>query len=189
MAVLVEALSVIVRRDAIAVRFRGGWSSFFSIIPNNTFCADESLVRVGFMTPDDVESFIDKLEAGGLIIAGQEGWLDVAVVDQDMGPTLKAPWLQFARIGLDNTDYKVGSCWLRPPGKNVGAGIYMPSLSMSLATPKGWEYETSLSSESNRKFVVTEKMNSEYKFLRREDGQDIYLDVATGKECFVSRAG
>ncbi len=188
MAVLVEALSVIIKRDAIDSNFRRGWDEFLSIIPNSTFCTDGSLVRVGFMTPDDVGRFIETLEDNGLMIATEKGWCDVAVVDQDTGPTLNAPWLQFARMDLGKTGNKVSACWLRPPGPNVGAGTYIPSLSASLATPEGWEYESSLSSKLNRKFVATEHLNAAIKLLRREEDQDVYLDLATGKECFVARA-
>ena len=66
MAVLVEAISVIVRRDAIDRRFSGGWREFLNAVPNNTFCADEDLARVGFMTPQDVEAFVRRLDCGGL---------------------------------------------------------------------------------------------------------------------------
>lgn len=54
MAVLVEAISVIIRRNAIVERFVGGWDAFQQTIPNGTFCKDDDLVRVGFMTPNDI---------------------------------------------------------------------------------------------------------------------------------------
>lgn len=54
MAVLIEAISVVVRKDAIEKRFPGGWDSFLDEIPNNTLCTDGELVRVGFMSPQDV---------------------------------------------------------------------------------------------------------------------------------------
>jgi hypothetical protein len=49
MAVLVEALSVIVRREAIVRKDSGGWSAFVAAVSNETFCADSELVRVGFI--------------------------------------------------------------------------------------------------------------------------------------------
>jgi hypothetical protein len=54
MAVLVEAISVLVRHDAILRRFKGGWSAFCSLIPNAAWCHDDALSRIGFMTPSDV---------------------------------------------------------------------------------------------------------------------------------------
>ena len=46
MAVLVEAISVIVQRDAIEKRFHGGWREFENAVPNSTLCADDELARV-----------------------------------------------------------------------------------------------------------------------------------------------
>ncbi len=65
MAVLVEAISVIVRRDAVNLRFSGGWREFLAIVPNSTLCSDEDLARVGFMSPLDIEAFVAFLERGG----------------------------------------------------------------------------------------------------------------------------
>ena len=55
MAVLIEAISVVVRADELLKKFPGGWDAFKSIVPNQTLCADNEIVRVGFMSPQDVE--------------------------------------------------------------------------------------------------------------------------------------
>jgi hypothetical protein len=54
MAVLVEAISVVVRRDAIDRSYEGGWVAFVSSVPNATLCTDDQLARVGFMDPKAV---------------------------------------------------------------------------------------------------------------------------------------
>jgi len=184
MAVLVEAISVIVRRDAIAARFAGGWRQFLTIVPNSTLCSDEDLVRVGFMSPPDVEAFVRRLEMGGLTFAHDGQSVDIAVVDQMRGPTMPAEWLEFARLSLDGTENKVAACWLFE-GRRIAAGIHMPAKGMSLATPEGWTYDDSLS--ANFKFVENEEMQEKLKFLRREGGTDVYLDLSTGKEVYVGR--
>lgn len=66
MAVLVEAISVIVRRDAINQRFAGGWEAFVECVPNATLCYDADLARVGFMARADAQAFIHRLEVRGL---------------------------------------------------------------------------------------------------------------------------
>jgi len=58
MAVLVEAISVIVRVDSINKKFPGGWIGFKDHVPNQTLCADNELARVGFMTSEDVKNFV-----------------------------------------------------------------------------------------------------------------------------------
>ena len=51
MAVLVEAISVVVRLDAIDRLFAGGRTAMDKLIPNGTYCEDGELMRVGFLSP------------------------------------------------------------------------------------------------------------------------------------------
>jgi len=51
MGVLVEGISVIVRRDAFERYYPGGTAGYESDAPNETYCDDEYLTRVGFSTP------------------------------------------------------------------------------------------------------------------------------------------
>jgi hypothetical protein len=53
MAVLIEAISVVIRADTLLKKFPGGWGAFKLIVPNQTLCADNEIVRVGFMAPQD----------------------------------------------------------------------------------------------------------------------------------------
>ena len=184
MAVLVEAISVVVRRDAIAERYPGGWRAFLEIVPNATICADDDLVRVGFMSPTDVESFIKRLEHGGLTFIQDKKAIDIAVVDQMRGPTTPAQWLEFSHLAFGDKEQRVAACWLFE-GPRIAAGIHMSSKQMNLATPEGWRYEDSLSAKST--FVPNEQANERLKLLRHDDGQDVYLDLGTGKEVYVGR--
>lgn len=54
MAVLVEAISVIVRADAITSKLTNEFDGFKKLVANDTLCADNELARVGFIAPDDV---------------------------------------------------------------------------------------------------------------------------------------
>jgi hypothetical protein len=65
-AVFVEFISVVVRRDALDERYKGGWDSFVDDVPNRTMCADRHLARVGFMSPTDTKIYVDRLERKGL---------------------------------------------------------------------------------------------------------------------------
>ncbi len=173
MAVLVEAISVIVRRPAIAERFRGGWPAFQHAIPNATGCHDDDLARVGFMTPADMEAFVSMLEAGGLIFRRNGQAVDIAVVDQLRGPFVPAPWLEVARIELFNPPIKVRACWL--------AGRKLEGIAM----PAGWKFEGSLSDRPV--FVAEGTEGDRLKFLRHEGGNNVYLDLVSGKEVFAGR--
>lgn len=185
MAVLVEALSVIVRRDAIDSRFQGGWRRFVDAVPNATICSDEHLARIGFMAPADVEAFVRYLEKNGLTFVRDGHPVDIAVVDQMRGPTIPAEWIEYARLTLGTSGNKVAACWLYD-GNRVAAGIHMPAQSMSLATPDGWRYEDSLS--ANFKFVDNDEFDEKLEFLRSDDGVDVYRDRQTGREVFLGNA-
>lgn len=123
MAVLVEAISVVVRCDSIDARYSGGRKRFLSIVPNDTLCTDDDLVRVGFMSPSEVEAFIRQLEKDGLTFTRKGQAVDIAVVDQKRGPTIQAKWLEFAHLTLGGTDNKVAACWLFEDTR-CGAGAF-----------------------------------------------------------------
>jgi hypothetical protein len=62
MAVLIEAISVVVRKDAINNKMEGGWERFKLLIPNSTFCHDDEVARLGFLEPKLVGEFITGLK-------------------------------------------------------------------------------------------------------------------------------
>src|SRR4051794_22231679 len=129
MAVLVEAVSVVVRLQSIIERFPGAWEGFKGGAPNATLCSDNELVRVGFMSPEDVGSFVKSLEVRGLVhLHGGEA-VDVVVVDQLAGPT--------SRCGHVNLGGN--------PKKRVAACRLAGASAMQVFTPEGWAFEHSLS--------------------------------------------
>jgi hypothetical protein len=184
MAVLVEAISVVVRRDAIDEKLPGGWETFVEEVSNNTLCTDGTLARVGFMTPEDVEEFMRFLAKGGLTFVKEGKAIDVAVVDQMRGPTTPAEWLEFAHIPCGNDGGEVAACWLFE-GPRVAAGVHVPSMPMNLAVPDEWRYEESLS--ANSLFVPTEEAEERLQFRGHDNGVDVYIDRTTGKKAFVGR--
>lgn len=173
MAVLVEAISVIVRRQAINERFKGGWPAFQRSIPNVTGCYDDDLARVGFMTPADVRAFVSMLEKGGLTFLCDGEAVDLTVVDQLKGPTVPTPWLEVGKIETFNPHIKVCACWL------AGQQSY------GIALPSEWEFEGSLSDRPG--FVAEGTEGDRVKFLRHEGDLDVYLDLVSGNEAYVGR--
>jgi hypothetical protein len=178
MAVLVEAISVIVRLEAINSKFFGGWPEFVNCVPNRTMCTDGELVRVGFMVPSDVETFVNLLESLGLVFLRNDCAIDLAVVDQMTGPTRPADWLEFGQLSLNGNGNKVAACWLV-----VGAGFRLSAQAMPLATPEGWTYEVSAGLIRHTR----EEFQNNLKYLRHESGCDVYLNLVTGKEVYIGR--
>ena len=184
MAVLVEATSVIVRRDSIDRTFAGGWRGFLSCVPNATLCTDGQLARVGFMDPKAVESFVNHLRSSGLVFLSQGECIDLAVVDQQRGLTMPCGWLEFARMPFGEKGGQCAACWLFE-GLRLTAGIHFPGESLDIATPEGWKYAGSLSERFS--FVPTGAMEERLKYLRTENGVDVFFDASTGRECFKPR--
>lgn len=145
MAVLAEAISVIVRKNAVAAHLPGGEARFLELVPNRTLCADAELYRIGFLSPEETARFTDALQDAGLVFLGDDTTaVDLAVVNQQHGATTPCPWLGFGRADPSGQGQWVSLCWLRAadgtPADPVAALARHP-----LATPSGWRYEISLS--------------------------------------------
>lgn len=174
MAVLVEAISVIIRFDRIADKYPGGWASFRDECPSKTLCSDSELVRVGFMNPDDVKDFINKLTTLGLtyLIGGKAQ--DIVVADQQRGLEAPCDWAEFGRID-----------WGGDSSKKVGACRLIGSAQTEIFTPDWWSYDKSLTSDFT--FIEADQFSKHMDFLRNENGVDVYRDRRTGKEVYEGR--
>ena len=175
MAVLVEAISVVVRRTAIDAKFPGGWAAFAAHAPNRTLCADGEIARLGFMSPADVEIFVRALEQAGLTHLDGDTAVDLVVVDQMSGPASPSGWLEFGHVELTGRGGKVAAC--RLAGSRVA----------SIMLPEGWEYEGSLSHTYG--FIPAGEVDKSLEFLRHENGVDVFLNRLTGQKVYIGRTG
>ncbi len=174
MAVLVEAISVIVQRSTIEDKYPGGWETFVSDAPNATLCADGHLVRLGFMTPADVKDYVSSLDGHGIKYIEDEKAQEVVVVDEIRGPAVACSWLEFGHVNLgEDSSRRVSVCRWRGDSEN------------QLATPLNWVYDRSLSRSWG--FVPTGQEHKSLTFIQRRGGSDVYLDQVTGREVFVGR--
>lgn len=176
MAVLIEALSVVIKRTVIEDKFPEGWEGFVSDVPNGSLCADDELVRVGFMSPDDVETYIKHIEQHGIHYLDDGVAQDAVVADQRTGFLAPCDWAEFGHIDFDgDSEMKVAAC--RASGSTL----------MTILTPDGWKYEGSLSQTFS--FTPRGQLEKSLTFLRHEDGVDVYLNKLTGKEAYIGRTG
>jgi hypothetical protein len=127
MAVLVEALSVIVQNRTIEEKYPGGMTAYWTDCPNGTFCNDEYLSRVGFTMPFDVQQFLNPLMGMGFRFVEEGESQEIVVVDQEDGPTAPCRWL------------KVGD---HPDGFQYAA--LAGDLGDRVAKPQDWTLERSL---------------------------------------------
>jgi hypothetical protein len=90
MAVLVEAITVVIRRDALDAKFPGGFTAFKQqapfLVSRDTLVTDGELVGISFMIPADVQCFCDDTGRIGFSSPGEP--VDLVVVDQHAGPTV-----------------------------------------------------------------------------------------------------
>ncbi len=127
MAVIVEAYSVIIRRDAIRRAFNNEEDVLFALGPNNTGCADDHLYRIGFLNSKDAHWYvINILNRNGLIYLQGEEAVDLTIANQTYGLHVYTPWLQVGQLAHDGGE--VTAAWLdgTEPGK--------------LIAPPNWSY-------------------------------------------------
>jgi hypothetical protein len=173
MAVLIEAISVVMRGDAVLGAFGGDWEAFARSVPNRTLCADGDLARVGFMSPQDAERYVKSLEARGPRYIEDGQAKDMVVVDQLGGPAVPCAWVEFGHVLLSGNQQRVVACRL--------AG----SDNRRLFKPDGWTFERSLS--ASFEFAPEREAARALKFLRHENGLDVYWSELGGREVYVGR--
>jgi hypothetical protein len=173
MAVLVEAISVVIRLETIAEKYPGGVEQYITDCPTRTLCMDEEIVRVGFMSPVDMRAFIEDLVGLGFNYIEDEGFDEIAVVDQFDGIFLPCNWLEYLKLVIFEGDIRVMIC------KRIGAAIG------NIVFPDGWDYQTSLSKRTLS--LESERCEKRLIFLRRKGSRCFYLDALTGKEVFIDR--
>jgi hypothetical protein len=170
MAVLIEAIAVVMRRETINRRYEGGWPRFVADAVNGTLCADSDIAQISFMHPDDVHAFIQRLARHGFVFLDANGAAeDIVVVDQHEGPKIPCTWIEFLR--------------LKVPGGTVSAARLTGSSEKNLACPTGWKFERSLSIRSYPGKEPGEKLE----FVRHQDGIDVFRDRQTGEEVYLGR--
>jgi hypothetical protein len=180
MPVLLEAYSVLIRHKAAAAKYSGGWAQFARDVPNNTFCADGEIIRVGFMNPTDFSVYIELLKQRGLMHLDGDGHaVDVAVVDAGSGPRQPCDWLEFGdaavkKVPTAGVESNEGSIiWARLKG----------SQSLAVSLPKNWQGPQQL------RLVDPQAVNKNLRFLRSDGNVDVFEDLETGKEVYVGRTG
>ncbi len=181
MPILIEAISIILRREAIDKKLPGGWAFFKQAVPAATSCFDDHLARVAFMMPQDAQAYIDHLEQSGLVYLAEGRARDLAVVSQFEGIIDPCDWLEFSRVKIPGGGEVAVCRYRRSPAAEM-ADWGQP---LDVATPPGWVYEESLSSKSV--YVPQGEMDKRLKYLRTEDRTDVYLDSETGQEVYAGR--
>ncbi len=174
MGVLVEANSVIVKRESIGKKYPGGWPQFVTDAPNQTLCFDEHLARVGFMNDKDAEGYIRELEQRGLTYLQNDRAVDIVMAFQLGGLSARCEWADFGHGYLDPEDtQKISVCCASHEEIE------------SVEVPEGWQFDGSLSDAYS--FTPAGESPENLTFLRHENGVDVFYDNESGKEVYQGR--
>ncbi len=163
MAVLIEGFSVVVRNRTLAAQYPGGVPGFRRDCPNNSFCTDGNLCRVGFMTRDDADRCVAELAEKGLTPVLKQAAADVALVSQMDGPLHACDWLELDRWG------PAAIAWLA--GTERG----------DVHAPAGWSADRAL------QHMTAAEMKERLEFVRSDGNVDVYRDKTTGQELYLGR--
>ena len=160
MSILVEALTVVFMNATADRHIQGGVDTVQKNAPNSTFRTDGLISAISFMSPESTGNFVDALLEVGMKFVEDGVAQDIVVLDQHRGPTAQCDWIGFNQnVDGHSIAWLIGD----PQGK--------------MAVYDNWEPNNDL---SFREGHIEETM----KFLREEDGLDVYLDLETGQECF-----
>jgi tetratricopeptide (TPR) repeat protein len=181
MTVLIEAISIILRRETIEKKLPGGWAFFKKAVPEATSCYDDHLARVAFMMPQDAQAYIDHLEKFGLVYLADGRARDLAVASQFEGLIDPCDWLEFRRVPVPGGGEVAACRYRRGPAEETDDW----GQPLEIATPPGWVYEESLSKKSI--YVPRREMEKRLKYLRTENRTDVYLNIETGQEVYAGR--
>ncbi|MEX2109073.1 MAG: hypothetical protein WD802_00520 [Gemmatimonadaceae bacterium] len=160
MSVLVEAYSVIVSCSLLSEKYAGGVQQYKADCPNKTFCTDDIITRVGFISDEATEAWVKHLSVNGLVYLRGDYCVDVAVIVQDQGFLGLCVWLEggvhdgISRVWLKG---KGPDPFVTPPGwtpaQSVEWSAYQPMKQMIEYCP--WEVPTTLMNLSTSKLVVS----------------------------------
>jgi hypothetical protein len=175
MAVLVEAISVIVKTSAIHGKYPGGWQGFLRNCPNRTLVADGELARIGFMDPRPVREFVKQLKSNGLVFAGDSKDSDFCVADQLSGTTTACDWIDIGTVPVDGDAAHM-----------ITAARLKGSQTNALKLPDGWTFKGSLSEKPH--FLKALDVLQRLKYLRTDGNVDVFWDPVEGKETFAPKA-
>lgn len=172
MAVLIEAVCAVVRRDAIDERIAGGWATFTAAVPTGAFCYDDEIASVGFMALADAETFLAHLQSLGLRVNPGSGDSDACIVEQLGRSGSPAPWLGTTRLSTAEIGGEVAVAALRGTRES------------RVVMPGGWKFEGSV---SQTPFAFVRSDSERLKFLRNQDNVEVYWDQELKREVYVGR--
>jgi len=125
LAVIVEATTVIVRRDAVRRAFEGEERAETALAVNRSASRDEQLYRITFFSDTDAFLYIRHiLNANGLVYSRGDEAVDVTIAEQFRGLRIYTPWLEVGQLPVE--EGTVAAAWLAgtEPGELITHAVW-----------------------------------------------------------------
>jgi hypothetical protein len=190
MAVLIEALSVVIKDSSLSTKYIGGIEDFIIQIPNDTYCTDGQVHRIAFMNPLDVQHFVEHLEKRGLVFIIDGKYIDIVVVDMIKGPIRKCDWLGFARekffggqTGFKKVEEDFSIVWLLPQNGFYGIPIDNNG-EYEIAVPSYWTPDKAIYGNN---FIPNDEIKLRFIEFGGENGVTKFWDASAGNVVDVGR--
>lgn len=169
MAVICEAISVLVPVETLIRTFPDGPAGYEQACPNQSFCSDGVLTRVGFMHHNDSKEWVQRLEDLGFTYvhqtqSGAYQAVDLIVVDQLQGPLAECDWIVTDIVDGDRW------AWLHEYGRGIESA------------PQGWVRGRSRGMTFH---AIEDEMTMPFS---RGDVLDETIDPVTGATHYVGRS-
>jgi TPR repeat protein len=184
MAVLVEALSVIIREPSLR-RDSKEFSNFKSNIPLEGFCSDGNLHRVAFMQEENALAFASFLEDEfGLKPASQNGDGDFVLVNMETGPTVKCEWIDFLRDDIfshrkeyenHNKDFSI--VWAKFDSERNSHCTKSNFKEEGICVPENWNPDNAILNTSKDNVEVIKVGNGVKTLKNKPTGEITYVPV------------
>jgi hypothetical protein len=159
MSILIESLTVVVRRVTLDATWPGGTDAYLAAALSGDSrallaCADDKLTAVSFARPESSDTLLDRLDDLGIVYVDDRRCVDIVCIDHAAGPLTRCDWIEWRRHP-DGFTY----AWLA--GTDAGA-VVAPCT-------------------RRRDFKGRGEMERMIQ-LAREDGLEFWLDLDTGRQ-------
>jgi hypothetical protein len=164
-SVLIEAVSLVVRRAALDVRYPGGMHGFLHDLraPKHRAhrtCVDSHLVSVSFLLPHHATLVANSLTAHGLMHIDDDRCIEFAIVEHACRPKMSCEWLEWQQ-------HPDGYTHAWPASTDPG----------NLSAPEGWDLE-------HARLPKRAEIGEESRgcvLIALEGGIETWLDFETGE--------
>jgi hypothetical protein len=165
-AVIVEAVSVIIRHDRLPPPLFDLDPTVSPVWDTPTICTDGELVRIGFHSVAEAERWVETLTGAGLEYVRDGEAQDFVIVDQTGGASAHGDWFEFGPLTMEGNELLV----CRMTGSET----------LGVAIPSGWTYSGSVTEAYNQ--LPPRARQQMLRLVCRDDGKHVYRHPETGKE-------